>query len=997
MRIAAKFAIIFVLLSIFSITVIGFYSYQIGRKTILDDKYGDLIATNDYLQALFERWVNESVRALEITAKTPFFRNNFNKLMASHDPGDAAHMIDHRTMVGERLSPIVEAGTFMELFIIRIEDGMIAFSTDKKQEEKRLGSQPFFVRGKNRSYVQNVYYSMSLQQAVMTVSTPIKNAEGGLVAVLAGHLNLAGLSAIMDKSRQINQTQDSYLVNKFNFFVTEPRFGKDYALKKSVHTQGVNDALSGNTGIGLYEDYRKIPVIGAYRWMPEWEICLISEIDQKEAFAPINALQKTVFRVCIILAICAAVAGWLTALTITRPLGKLIEDTQRLGKGDLDFSVRTTGKDEVGELARAFNQMTRELKETLVSRDALASEMALRKKVEAALQESEIKFRTIAETSPLGIFIVRQTDLKLDYVNPAVCRIFGYGENELIGKLGPMELTHPDDHLTTRQYLTRVLSGEHPEAFTFKGLPKSGASLICEVNVQAAEIDGLETFIGTLMDATERIRAKEQLQSEKNFSEALINSLPGVFYLFDEENLRFRRWNLNFENVTGYSSSEISVMSPLELFDEVEGARVAEQIGEAFKKGYSTVEAELLIKKGHRIPYFFTGQKLKIDQKTFLIGMGIDISERKNAEETLRESEDRFRRLAENAKDMIYRMSLPDGKYEYVSPAALEMFGYPPEVFYEEPILIKQAIHPDWMGYFSEQWEKLIIGDMPPKYEFQIIDSSGKTKWINQRNVLIRNSENRPIAIEGIATDVTDIKQVHQEQIRLEKFVVLGRIAAGMAHELNNPLMGILNYSQYCMEKTNKDEKVFSILKDIEHEAKRCINIVQTLLGASRLDESVFGKTTEIIMIDILDRVVRLMDYRISKENIKVSTEVDEGVPKIRMSSDAFQQLCLNLFTNAADAVATTEMKEINLKLQRNQHGIKLTVSDTGCGIPVNIEDKIFDPFFTTKDPGKGTGLGLATCWKIVHQQGGTIDLRSDADTGTTVIVTLPAQSGQPT
>jgi PAS domain S-box-containing protein len=502
MRLAVKFSIIFVLLSIFSISVMGYLSYREGRNRIINDKYKDLTSANDYLQTSFERWVTESVRTLEITAKAPFFRNDFEKMMAAHDPADTTHMAHHRDMVNTRLSPLVEAKEFREVFILRSDDGLVTFSTDKIQEEKQMAGQPFFTHGRNRSYVQNVYYSMSLQQAAMTIATPIRNLDGSIVAVLGAHLNLAALSDMVEKGRHIRPTQDTYLVNKFNYFITEPRFGKAYALKKAVHTQGVQRALAGNDGIGLYEDYRKIPVIGAYRWVPERELCLISEIDQKEALGPIYQLRKAIILVCLVAAVFAALAGWLTAQTITRPLSKLIRDTEKIGKGELDFTVREARKDEVGELSRAFERMTNDLKETLVSRDELVQEVA------------------------------------------------------------------------------------------------------------------------------ERIRAQEQTLNEKHFSETLVNSLPGVFYLFDKASLRFQRWNDNLEKVTGYSATEISGMSPLDLFDELDRPRVAQRIGEVFEAGHSDVEANFLTKDGRQIPFYFTGLKLTIGKIDYLAGTGIDITQR---------------------------------------------------------------------------------------------------------------------------------------------------------------------------------------------------------------------------------------------------------------------------------------------------------------------------------------------------------------------------------
>jgi len=138
----------------------------------------------------------------------------------------------------------------------------------------------------------------------------------------------------------------------------------------------------------------------------------------------------------------------------------------------------------------------------------------------------------------------------------------------------------------------------------------------------------------------------------------------------------------------------------------------------------------------------------------------------KHSEAALIESEERFRTLAENAKDMIYRMSLPDGRYEYASPASLAIFGFSPEEFYDSPVLIQKRIHPDWQGYFREQWDNLLSGKMPPFYEYQIIHKSGEVKWLHQRNTLITDNEGRPIAIEGVVTDITQRKQA---ELELEK------------------------------------------------------------------------------------------------------------------------------------------------------------------------------------------------------------------------------------
>lgn len=135
----------------------------------------------------------------------------------------------------------------------------------------------------------------------------------------------------------------------------------------------------------------------------------------------------------------------------------------------------------------------------------------------------------------------------------------------------------------------------------------------------------------------------------------------------------------------------------------------------------------------------------------------------KKISKKLEDSEKRFRWLAENSPDLIYRMSLPDGKYTYVSPASFTILGHFPEEYYKNPNLFKRAIHPDSRQYFQEQWANLIKGKMPPTYEYQIIHKSKEVRWLNQRNIMIRDGKGRPIAIEGVVTDITARKTLETE------------------------------------------------------------------------------------------------------------------------------------------------------------------------------------------------------------------------------------------
>ncbi len=351
MKLAAKLSLFFILFSVVPIFTVGWLSYRNSRTTIEQQTINHLISTNIYKEAEFERWVRDNVRTLEILANRPFLKKDLAGKLEAYDASNPTQTAELTGIVADYLLPVVKGSGFFEVFILEAGSGRLLISTDKRQVGKYLDDQSFFKNGRNRTFIQNVYYAMTLQQPAMTISTPIMDSLGKTAAVLAGRLDLSELSGIVGKRSDLSRSEDTYLVNKFNFFITEPRFGRDYALKKSVQTEGVRAALAGKDGVGFYADYRSVPVIGAYHWMPDWDLALITEIDQAEAFAPISALQKTIGGVGIAVALLAALLGAVIARTITRPVSRLVEGTEEISCGNLGYNVGTSGSDEIGELS----------------------------------------------------------------------------------------------------------------------------------------------------------------------------------------------------------------------------------------------------------------------------------------------------------------------------------------------------------------------------------------------------------------------------------------------------------------------------------------------------------------------------------------------------------------------------------------------------------------------------------------------------------------------
>jgi len=387
----SRILLLFVLLAIVPVVIVGFLAYYTGRQSIEQVEINHLVSTNLMKSSELARWIEGNQLSIEELAQRPLMVQ-YSATMATFDPADPSYDPARLSLEADHLRPRVKpAGGFIEMSVINPVSGVILASSDDMQEGKYYANQHFFMEGKTHTYTQGVFYSLPLQQTTMIVSTPVSDRKEILVAVLAGRLDLRDLSLIMSAQSGLSQSEKTYLVNKSNFFVTEPSSGEGYALKKTVRTEGVQAGLSGSDGVAFYVDYRNIPVIGAYKWLPEYNMCLITEVDQAEAYAPVNSMAVTMVTIVSLLTLIVVAAGFLLARTITQPLARLVAGAAEIGRhGHLDQKVGTDDRDEIGELSRAFDRMAVELKETTVSIDDLERRIHERTaQLEAANRELE--------------------------------------------------------------------------------------------------------------------------------------------------------------------------------------------------------------------------------------------------------------------------------------------------------------------------------------------------------------------------------------------------------------------------------------------------------------------------------------------------------------------------------------------------------------------------------------------------------------------------------
>jgi len=260
------------------------------------------------------------------------------------------------------------------------------------------------------------------------------------------------------------------------------------------------------------------------------------------------------------------------------------------------------------------------------------------------------------------------------------------------------------------------------------------------------------------LDASKKIG--QDLLIEKEFSESVINCLPGIFFVLDKNN-RFYRWNENLGKVTGYSDQEISRMNPLDFIDEGDKKKTADKINEVFVKGRSYVELEMVSKRGNKTPYYFTGVRTTIGNISYLMGIGIDITERKQADEVLRESRERFRSLAEITSDWIWEVD-KNGCYTYVNPKIYDMLGYSPEeVLGRTPFDLMPAEEAERL---VEIFSQIRAAQQPFEcLENVNLHKDGYPVVIETSGVPIFNINEECVGYRGIDRDITQRKRAEKE------------------------------------------------------------------------------------------------------------------------------------------------------------------------------------------------------------------------------------------
>ena len=397
--------------------------------------------------------------------------------------------------------------------------------------------------------------------------------------------------------------------------------------------------------------------------------------------------------------------------------------------------------------------------------------------------------------------------------------------------------------------------------------------------------------------------------------------------------------------------------------------------------------------------WFETTSAPVVDDEGTIIGVLLnarDVSERITAENALRESEARYRDLFDNASDLVC-MTTAEGKFQYVNKAWHEVVGYSDQEL--QRLRFEDVVHPDSLELYRAISRRVQAGQTVDRVELVLLTSAGAQITLDGN--LSATSSDGPPMIRGIYRDITDRKRVDEQLRRAERMQSAGRLAGGVAHDVNNMMTGVLGFSHFLLKSLAPDDPRRAEVQEIIKAGSRAADVTKQLLAFTR-QQILRPEPLEINAV--LARMERLLRRSLGEEHQLVfSLSPDAGL--IRADSAQFEQVLVNLLLNARDAIsgpgrvtiATAPLvlddvyadRHPDIVIPRGEY-VLLSVSDTGCGMDSTVQSRIFEPFFTTKPTGQGTGLGLSTVYGIVKQSGGFIWAYSEPDHGSTFKIYLP-------
>jgi len=666
-----------------------------------------------------------------------------------------------------------------------------------------------------------------------------------------------------------------------------------------------------------------------------------------------------------------------------RPLNSLLENIKS-GKFQ---TGKKYPKHEVGQLAKEF--------------DSIYSNLLHSNK---DLRGSEARFGELANLLPEPIF---ETDIdgRLTFVNRSALENFGYTEDDLKKGLNAFDMIIPEERERAINSTAKILKGEKVAENEYTALRKDKSTFPSLLRIVPIMHDNSHAgFRGVLINIANRIKAEKALRdSEERYRSIVESSNQGIVVV--DGNYRLEYVNDKICQLMGYSRNEMSGQDFRIYLDQTCRDLVVNNylLRQSGAPAPSSYEACIIRKDGSKIFVEISSSvisSLKGEKQT--VAQILDITDRKKAEIALRESEAKYRSILENIEEVFYEVNLK-GDITYVNDAAEKLLGYTRE----------ELIGLNNRAYTTLETAKRMFNIFNRVYrtcepskinDYEIITKDGGTKLLELSTFLVMDQNGNKTGFRGLIRDISERIRAEREKKKLEsqfyqaqKMEAIGTLAGGVAHDINNILMGIQGNASIVMMDIDPSYPHYEKLKNIEEYVISGSNLTKQLLGFARSGKYHL-KTTD------LNKLVEKTSgmFGRTKKEIRIKTRFQDGIWTVELDQSQIEQVLLNIYVNAwqampagGDLYLNTENITIDegyVKTYRINPGryVRISITDTGIGMDDATRQRIFDPFFTTKEMGRGTGLGLASAYGIIKNHGGFINVYSEIGKGTTFNIYLP-------
>jgi PAS domain S-box-containing protein len=672
------------------------------------------------------------------------------------------------------------------------------------------------------------------------------------------------------------------------------------------------------------------------------------------------------------------------------------------GARDYDLEYRIVLPDGTGKVIHGIAETLRDKEGKVVLMRGTTHDITEAKRVEEALRKSEAQLRAILDQAPCGITIRALPAGQILLQNEQAERILG-GTISRLDDIQDYKAFHLDGRPFQRGDYPLMRSAEMGEVIRgmeFKLRRQDGSWVIVSASTAPVR-DAKGRTIAVLAvfdDITQRKRTEEQAMSALAYSKLLLENSPVGISTYrasgeavSVNSAMARMSGATMELLTAQNFRHLESWKKSGFYDAAE---------EALRTG-TVQHRELTHTSSFGKPMWVSAQFIPFtfQDAPYLLIIFVDIAEHKRAEAIQRESEEKFRQLAENINNVFWICNNDQTEMLYISPAYERIWGRSCQSLYERPRSFMDAIHPDDREEFIAALKKERNEEESEK-EFRIIRPDGSVRWVSTRSFGVRNEKGEFYRRAGLAEDITERRELEAQFRQAQKMDAVGQLAGGVAHDFNNILSVMLMNLGLLDANPATTPEMKEGLKSVERGALLAANLTRQLLLFSRRQAAHFKPLEMNALIGGLLKMLQ----RLLPESIQIRFQSDGGDLWVQADTTMLEQVVMNLCINARDAMAEGGTLTLGATLvERDAQSAKthpdagpgrftcLTVKDTGCGMDTTVIKRIFEPFFTTKGVGKGTGLGLATAYGIVKQHEGWIEVDSAPDCGSEFRVFLPA------